>query len=281
MIRTRDGKKRGGKTRREAGATHDGESPSPSQAALRQLATRAMGLTGADIERIVREARLKARREKRPLRYDDLEAGIRGHRAPMPHDLRWRYAVHEAGHAVVHHVLRLGAVKGLTIDTTEGGHNTLAFSNRGTDTPDWYRRMLAMLLAGRAAELVVLGNAGSGSGGAEQSDLARATRIALDMEQTLGFGGKFPLLYLDHRDAAAALSRDGDLAGRVHRRLEMAQAMATEVILGNRAVYDRLVRRLFDAHALDEADVLDILMPPGGSEAVMTVGGSTIGEDWR
>lgn len=29
---------------------------------LKRLATRAMGLTGADIERIVREARLKARR---------------------------------------------------------------------------------------------------------------------------------------------------------------------------------------------------------------------------
>ena len=29
---------------------------------LRRLATRAMGLTGADIERVVREARLKARR---------------------------------------------------------------------------------------------------------------------------------------------------------------------------------------------------------------------------
>lgn len=45
-------------------------------AALNKLATRAMGLTGVDIERIVRQARLKARREKRTIRYEDIEEGI-------------------------------------------------------------------------------------------------------------------------------------------------------------------------------------------------------------
>lgn len=83
-----------------------------ADAILRRLATRAMGLTGADIERIVREARLKARRSKRAIRYEDIEDGIRGHRPPVPHNLRWRYAFHEAGHAVVHYGLDLGPVRG-------------------------------------------------------------------------------------------------------------------------------------------------------------------------
>lgn len=47
------------------------------QSVLKRLATRAMGLTGADVERIVREARQVARRKKRPIRYKDLEDGIR------------------------------------------------------------------------------------------------------------------------------------------------------------------------------------------------------------
>ncbi len=75
----------------------------PADSILRRLATRAMGLTGADIERIVREARLKARRGKRAISYEDIEEGIRGNRPPVPYDLRWRFAFHEAGHAVVHH----------------------------------------------------------------------------------------------------------------------------------------------------------------------------------
>lgn len=226
---------------------------------LRRLATRAMGLTGADIERVIREARLKARREKRPMTYADVEAGIRGHRPPLSYDVRWRLAIHESGHAVVHHALRLGAVLGLTIDAKDGGQNTITFGNGGPDTAEWYERLLALLTAGRAAELIVLKTASAGSGGAERSDLARATRIAVDMEQALGFGARYPLLYLDHRDPTAILSRDDDLAKRVHRRLEFAQARATEVILEHRPAFDRLVRALFDAQALDGDAVMDIL----------------------
>lgn len=226
---------------------------------LRRLATRAMGLTGADIERVIREARLKARREKRPMTYADVEAGIRGRRPTLSYDARWRLAIHESGHAVVHHALRLGAVLGLTIDARDGGQNTITFGNGGPDTAEWYERLLALLMAGRAAELIVLKTASAGSGGAEHSDLARATRIAIDMEQALGFGARYPLLYLDHRDPTAILSRDDDLAKRVHRRLEFAQARATEVILENRTAFDRLVRALFDAQALDGDAVMDIL----------------------
>lgn len=231
-----------------------------AQAALRRLATRAMGLTGADVERIVREARLKARREKRPLTYCDLEAGVRGHRPPLPQDARWRLAVHEAGHAIVHHALRLGSIKALTIDSADGGRNDLTFASCGPDTCAWYERVLALLLAGRAAELISLKSVSAGSGGAEQSDLARATRIALEMEQTLGFGRKHPLLYLEHKDPTAILSLDADLANRVHQRLEFAEARATEVILSNRAAFETLARSLFDAQALDGKAVMDILI---------------------
>lgn len=235
------------------------EHNNPVLQALRRLATRAMGLTGADIERIVREARLKARREKRRLTYADVEAGIRGHRPPVPYDVRWRFAIHESGHAVVHHALRLGSIKGLTIDAKDGGHNAVTFATNAPDTQAWYERLLAMLMAGRAAELVALKAVSGGSGGAEESDLARATRVALDMEQALGFGGRHPLLYLGHKDPTAILSRDAELAERVHRRLEFAQARATEVILENRQAFDRLVRELFDAQALDGRAVDAIL----------------------
>ncbi|MGO4111959.1 ATP-dependent Zn protease [Rhizobium ruizarguesonis] len=235
----------------------------PTEKTLRHLATRAMGLTGADIERIVREARLKARREKRSMTYGDLEAGIRGHRPPVPYDVRWRYAIHESGHAVVHHALRLGAIRGLTIDTKDGGHNSLTFANGGSENEEWYGRILAMLMAGRAAELILFKSVSAGSGGGENSDLARATRIALDMEQALGFGGRHPLLYLDHREPTGILSRDTDLAGRVHRRLEFAQARATQIILEHRATFDRLVRELFDAQALDGDAAMEILSASG------------------
>lgn len=252
----------------EDGAERDVDRPEAAEQdssvshALRRLATRAMGLTGADIERIVRHARLKARRQKREMTYADIEAGIRGHRPSVPYNVRWRLAVHEAGHAVVHHALRLGTIQGISIDHPDGGSNIVSFAGSGPDTEDWYNRLLALLMAGRAAELLLFKGASAGSGGAEHSDLARATRIALDMEQSLGFGGNLPLIYLHHRHPAPVLSADPDLAARVHQRLELGQARATEVLMENRLAFDRLVRALFDAEVLDGDAVMAILTAP-------------------
>ncbi|WP_288428073.1 ATP-dependent Zn protease [uncultured Agrobacterium sp.] len=245
--------------------TNTSETPTAAQhtnsadAILRRLATRAMGLTGADIERIVREARLKARRGKRAIRYEDIEDGIRGHRPPVPYNLRWRFAFHEAGHAVVHHALDLGPVRGLNIDTGEGGYNLVGFHAWATDTRDWYENMLTMLMAGRAAEQLVLKRVSSGSGGTDDSDLARATRLAFDMERTLGFGTEHPLLYRPHRDAGAVLDRDTELANRVHAKLEAALEKAVAILKLRRSIFHALAKSLFETQAMDEAAVSGIL----------------------
>lgn len=231
----------------------------PVDGILRRLATRAMGLTGADIERIVREARVKARRGKRAIRYEDIEDGIRGNRPPVPYNLRWRFAFHEAGHAVVHHALDLGPVRGLNIDTGQGGYNLVGFHVWATDTQDWYENMLTMLMAGRAAEQLMLKRVSSGSGGTDDSDLARATRLAFDMERSLGFGAEHPLLYRPHRDPSAVLDRDAELAARVHARLVAALERAVAILKRRRPTFHALAKALFDAQAMDETAVLQIL----------------------
>jgi cell division protease FtsH len=229
-------------------------------AALNKLATRAMGLTGADIERIVRQARLKARREKRAIRYEDLEEGIRMDRPQLPYDLRCRYAIHESGHAVVHHGLRLGPIHGLNIDTPGGGgYSQLGFAASGSDTLGYRQDMLAMLMAGRAAEQIVVGKVSSGSAGSDDSDLARATKMALAMERSLGFGAIQPLLYRDDKDPTAVLDANPDLAARIHARLETAFARAVEVLSENRDKLDALTKALFDAQALDGEAVKRLL----------------------
>lgn len=229
------------------------------QAILKRLATRAMGLTGADIERIVRQARLKARREKRSIRYEDIEEGIRMDRPMVPYDLRWRFAIHESGHAVVHHALRLGPIYGLNIDAPGGGYSQLGFTASGSDTLGYREDMLAMLMAGRAAEQIVVGSVSAGAGGTDDSDLARATKLALAMERSLGFGAIQPLLYRDDKDPTAVLDGNPDLAARIHARLERAFARAVEVLTENRDGLDALVKALFDAQALDGVAVKQLL----------------------
>jgi ATP-dependent Zn protease len=233
--------------------------PEAVQAALNKLATRAMGLTGADIERIVRQARLKARRQKRSIRYEDIEEGIRMDRPMVPYDLRWRFAIHESGHAVVHQALRLGPIYGLNIDAPGGGYSQLGFTASGSDTLGYREDMLAMLMAGRAAEQIVVGRVSAGSGGSDDSDLARATKLALAIERSLGFGAIQPLLYRDDKDPTAALDGNPDLAARIHARLEKALARAVDVLNENRDRLDALVKALFDAQALDGVAVKQLL----------------------
>jgi cell division protease FtsH len=243
----------------EQAKSNTGSTESDVQSVLKRLGTRAMGLTGADVERIVREARQVARRQKRPIRYQDLEDGIRMNRPQLPHDLRWRFAVHEAGHAIVHHVLKLGPIHGITIDMPDGGYSLLAFQRSGSDTLSYREDLLAMLLAGRAAEQIVFCSVSVGSAGAEDSDLGRATGLALAMERSLGFGAVQPLLYRNDKDPTQVLDEHPDLAARVHARLEKALAKAMDLLTGSRDKLDRLTAVLFEQQALDGETVIDIL----------------------
>ena len=116
-----------------------------------------------------------------------------------------------------------------------------------------------MLMAGRAAQQIVVGKVSAGSGGSDDSDLARATKMALAMERSLGFGAIQPLLYRDDKDPTAVLDGNPDLAARIHVRLEKALARAVDVLSENREKLDALIKALFDAQALDGGAVTQLL----------------------
>ncbi|PHR25381.1 MAG: hypothetical protein COA37_00600 [Hoeflea sp.] len=158
-------------------------SPSP---ALQSLALMAIGRTGADIERLVREVRQKARREKRQPAWIDIERALGDDRMAMSDDLRWRVSVHEAGHATAWTLLGIGDVESVTLGIGEVGQVTVNRYRHLSQTEEWLTKTMAAILAGRVAEMLVVGEPMVGSGGGEGSDLAKATAIALDAETSLG-----------------------------------------------------------------------------------------------
>lgn len=103
--------------------TADGNRSVPIDAdiVLRNLARRAMSMSGADIERLVREARQTARRERRSLAWEDLDRRLSASKPKRSEALRWRMAVHESGHAIARMVLGLGVITLITIDAVDGG----------------------------------------------------------------------------------------------------------------------------------------------------------------
>lgn len=226
---------------------------------LRELGRRAAGLSPADVERIVRESRRAARRADRALQFNDLVQALGQTKPPLPAHVRRRLAIHEAGHFVAHLTLEVGRVSAISIDTMEGGGWIRMELPPGQEaTEDHLEKMLVLYLAGRVAEEQILGNAVAGSGGGAQSDLAIATRLALDMETRFGFGDDLSLVYLDVKDIAWTLLTHKELARRVNSRLYDAEVEARNLISRKR----------------DEIEVVvDVLLASGtlGGESLKSV----------
>jgi len=233
-----------------------------ADAVLRRLACRALGLTGADIERLVREARQRARREQRRLTYADLDHLLSASRPTISPHHRRRMAVHEAGHALARIVLGVGELKVITIDSVEGGYTEVFSSSLEhdlIDTAESCQGHLVVTMAGRAAEQVAFGSAHAGSGGSMHSDLARATELATAMETSFGFGTHLPLLYRDPTHWQSLIRQDKRLARRVHRRLERAEASARRMINRHRTPLDMIAAAL-KAHGTLEGPELAALV---------------------
>ncbi|RUU61347.1 ATP-dependent Zn protease [Mesorhizobium sp. M2C.T.Ca.TU.002.02.1.1] len=234
-------------------------SASPSApAALSALARKAQGLTGADIERVVKEARQQARREQRSLAFSDLEERIAAAKPSRSMALRLRMAIHEAGHAVARLLLGFGPIYEITIEAPKGGYIS---GSTGQDevTEAWLTAVLIETLAGRAAEEVMLGSISANSGGLDYSDLASATRLALDIETVLGFGGKWPLLYRKPKEVTATLAADPEVAARVNIRLERAYEAALVIVREQSQALDFLAEKVFEKATLEGAELDTVL----------------------
>ncbi|SKA31673.1 hypothetical protein [Consotaella salsifontis] len=231
--------------------------PSPSTA-LDTLARQAVGMSGADIERLVREARGRARREQRRLAYADLETALARSKPQRSAELRHRIAVHEAGHAVLRHALSLGTIVALSV-VDEGGGTTTAQDDQAIQTEDRMMALIAVYLGGRTAEELVFGEVSAASGGPEYSDLARATRLALGIEMCLGLGADRPLVHRNLDLAEHMLLRDGALLDRVNARLEAAQQQARITTAAHLDLLLRLADALTEAGTLDADEITTIL----------------------
>lgn len=238
----------------------------PVRNSLRPLALAAAGQTGADIERVIREVRQKARREKRRITYRDIQTALTVGHLSMGPELLWRIGVHESGHALVTSLLGIADLQMVSVGNGQGGFVDSVPKTGMIENEFWLQKHLACLLAGRAAEKIVLGDTGIGSGGTNASDLAQATKLATDAETSFGLGQYQPLLYRSVNDSSSLLSLDKRLASDVHKRLVQAELMASELLSKNREQLLLLATRLAEAKVLDGHEVRKLLDQPKETE---------------
>ncbi|GAA4225192.1 DNA polymerase III delta prime subunit [Sagittula marina] len=170
-------------------------SSSGSTLDLRAASRRLVGMSGADVATTATKAVAIARRASRLLTNDDLVKAIdQPASAGFEEQIR-RIAIHEAGHAVVRAAVGLRLPESAVLSTET--------SHVSSPAPSTLRlleveQVMATMLAGRAAELLEMGDASSGA----ETDIAQATRLALSSETRICVGILMPI-YLPYPPRSA------------------------------------------------------------------------------
>jgi len=218
-----------------------------------QLARLTTGLSPATLSMIVNQAALVARKrsEREVTAAHFVEAvkiarigDINGAERALTDDERTRIAMHEAGHGLVAALLGTGVLEEVTI-LPRGGALGAALITKTQDkhlyTETEMRNEVQVLLGGRNAELLLLGEASSGAA----QDLQEASRIGLDMVSKHGFnadGNLFSLAALPQQTVGlqlkAALAHANEL---LHELDDACFALLREHEPVLREIADRLL----------------------------------------
>lgn len=162
------------------------------------------GFSGADLANLVNEAALiAARRNKKAVEMDDFEhakdkviMGVERRSMIIPYEERRLTAYHEAGHALVAKMIPgTDPIHKVTIiprGRALGITQQLPIDERHTYSKDYLLNSISILLGGRVAEELVIGQLTTGSG----NDIERATKIARKMVCEWGMSDRLgPLNY--------------------------------------------------------------------------------------
>jgi cell division protease FtsH len=245
--------------------------PLTSDVDVETLAKLTPGFVGADIENLVNEAAiLAARRNLKQVSMDEFQEAIE--RVVAGPERRSRLitdeekeiiAYHEAGHAVVQHVLpKCDPVRKITIVSRGmalGYTMSLPEDDHLLQSKNKFRDQLAGMLGGRVAEELMFDDVTTGA----SNDLERATELArkmvtrFGMSEALGpmtFGQKEELVFLgreisEQRDYSDAVAQQIDQEVRAF--VDEAHDRAKQTLQDNRDNLVAVATRLIEIETLD------------------------------
>ena len=241
------------------------------------------GFSGADLANLVNEAALNAARyDKKKVQMVDFEfakdkvlMGVERKSMVMSDREKKNTAYHESGHTIVaaiipaadplHKVTIIPRGRALGLTQQLPTEDKYSYSKR------YLEAMLAVLMGGRIAEEVFIGEITTGAG----NDIERATQMARRMVCEWGmsdlgpatFGKKEEAIFLgrefaQHQDYSEATAIEIDK--EVRRILEKAYKSAHEIINTNKNSLDRIARKLLERETLEGWEVNQILVEETG-----------------
>jgi cell division protease FtsH len=252
--------------------------PVDSDVNIEALSKKTTGMSGADLANVANEsAIIAARRKSKTIQNKDLtEAferiaiGPERKNHPMTEEDKEMTAYHEAGHALVGHVLpNADPVHKVTI-LPRGGAAGVTWSlpkdDRRGDRVNNIKDYMAQAMGGRVAEEIIYkpGDVTAGAG----NDLIKVTGLAKRFVTEFGMSPKLKnLSFREDRglfeDSETKISYSQKTAEIIDSEVQLlvneATQRATKVINANRKFLDKLKDELLKKETLEEAEINDIL----------------------
>lgn len=245
------------KGREEILGVHAKDKPLGEDVDLRQVAQTTAGFTGADLENLLNEAAIVAAKENRgfitqqDIKSSFIKVGIGAEKkSRVISDKEKKItAYHEAGHAILFHVLPdMEAVYTISIIPTgigaAGYTMPLPENDEMFDTRGKMLQEITTLLGGRVAEEIIFGDITTGA----SNDIKRATGTARAMVMKYGMSEKVGLISYGDEDDEVFIGRDlahtrgysedvaREIDREIHRIIDECHARAKEIILENKEV---------------------------------------------
>ena len=259
---------------------HFKNKPTDEDVNLDKLAAKTAGSSGADLANIANEAAIiAARHDRKKITNDDVTAafekvaiGPERKAKIMNEKEKELTAYHEAGHAIVGHVLPdSDPVHKVTIIPRGGTGGVTWFlppEDRSYTSVVEFKDILARALGGRIAEKVIYGEDRITTGAG--SDLRKATEIARDMVIEQGMGNTLRDQVFHEDNGGMMFDRmtherpySDDTARLIDQEVEQlikeAARRAEAVIRHNQKALEALTQRLLVEETIDEAIVEEVL----------------------
>jgi len=242
-----------------------------------KVAERTVGFSGADIENMLNEAAILAARDnQKEIEMKDIEeAAMKVKMGPEKKRLQSKLeqkmtAYHEAGHAVVGHLLmgtdpihRISIVsRGMALGFTMSRPKTDKYQQTLSELKD----EIAMMLGGRAAEKIVFNELTAGAA----SDIERATILARRMVVDFGMSHLGPVSLNQTVDTNAWGYSVGDgvrlseatqakVDIEIKKFIDDGYKTAENLVKKNRKIMDRLVGRLIKVETIEQEEFEEIV----------------------
>ncbi len=266
------------KGREEILKVHSRAKPLASDVDLSVLAKTTSGFTGADLENLMNEAALlAAKKGQKKINMKDIEdsvikviAGPEKRSKVVSDKEKKLVSYHEAGHAIIHHVLphcdpvhevsiiQRGRAGGYTLSLPKEDKNYVSKEDMLDN--------IVSLLGGRVAEKLVLDDISTGA----SNDIERASKIARDMVTKYGMSERLgPISFRSDNDEvflgmSYSHSRDyseevaAEIDGEVRRIIEDSYKRCTDILTENMAKLHNVAGALFEKEKINGDEFVEL-----------------------